>query len=170
MTLQMAHRKQHLESTFCPLYRGEFRFGLAFKRGPRSSGSGASPLESRRELWQNCRLKLPPMNPSTPQPTRYRGSCPACGHGTMMPLARFSESDVNEAPTIDSFVPNRGFARFMPGASLFLMLASWFGSLFFGKAKVARGRAKVRHARETILPRSPNAAICPNCYEALERE
>lgn len=110
------------------------------------------------------------MQNSTPRPTRYHGSCPNCNHGTMMPLARFLESDVNESPTIDSFVPGRPMARFFPGVSLFIMATSWFGNLFWGQAKVARSRAKVRAARENILPRSPNAAICPNCYEVLERE
>lgn len=104
-----------------------------------------------------------------PRPTRYNGSCPNCGHGNMMPLARFMESDVNESPTVDSFVPNKFGARFFPGWSLFFMVTTWFGSLFWGKAKVAKGRAKVRKAREDILPRSPNSAICPNCYETLER-
>lgn len=88
----------------------------------------------------------------------------------MMPLAQFLETDVNETPTIDSFTPNRATARMVPGLSLLLMITTWFGNLFLGKAKVARGRAKVRAARENILPRSPNAAICPNCYEVLERE
>lgn len=106
---------------------------------------------------------------STPRPSRYQGSCPNCNHGSMMPLDRFLESDVNENPTVDSFVPDRAAARFLPGASLVLMFTTWLGNLFYGKAKVAKGRAKVRKAREEILPRSPNSVICPNCYETLER-
>ncbi len=110
------------------------------------------------------------MQNSTPRPTRYHGSCPACQHGTMMPLARFFETDVNESPTIDTVLPNKFFARFFPGWSLIVMITSFFGHLFYGKARVAKGRAKVKRARENILPRSPNAAICPNCYEVLERD
>jgi hypothetical protein len=87
----------------------------------------------------------------------------------MMPLVEFLETDVNEAPTIDSFVPNRGCALILPGASLFWMAMTWFGNLFYGNAKVAKGRAKVRRARAEILPRSPNSAICSHCYEVLER-
>lgn len=108
-------------------------------------------------------------NPQTPRPTRYQGSCPNCQHGNMMPLARFFETDVNESPTVDAIMPNKFGARFFPGLSLFLMISSWLGNLFYGKAKVAKGRAKVRKAREEILPRAPNSAICPNCYEVLER-
>lgn len=88
----------------------------------------------------------------------------------MMPLAQFLESDVNESPTIDTINPNKFFARFFPGWSLIVFVGSFFGNLFYGKARVAKGRAKVRYARQHILPRSPNAAICPNCYETLERD
>ncbi len=49
------------------------------------------------------------------------------------------------------------------------MISTWLGALIWGRAKVERGRAKVRRAREEILPRSPNAVICPNCFEVLER-
>ena len=87
----------------------------------------------------------------------------------MLPLVRFFESDVNEKPTIDSFVPGRAIARFFPGMSLVLMVTTWVSALLFGKARVAKGRAKVARARAEILPRSPNAVICPNCYEVLER-
>ena len=96
-------------------------------------------------------------------------SCPNCDHFPMYPLVRFYEDDVNETPYIDSFVPNRGCATIFPGTSLFFAFASWFGKLMFGKAKVAQGKAKVRKAREEILPRSPSSLICPNCYEVLER-
>ncbi len=114
---------------------------------------------------------LNPNPNSVPRPTRYLGSCPACEHGTMMPLARFLESDVNISPTVDSFQsPHRGFSLVFPGTTVFLMLVTWLGNLFYGEARLNRNRAKVRKARAEILPRSPNAAICPNCYEVLERE
>ncbi len=87
----------------------------------------------------------------------------------MYPLVRFFESDVNENPTIDSFVPGRAVARFFPGMSFVLMVTTWVGSLLYGKARVAKGRAKVAAARRDVLPRSPNAVICPNCFEVLER-
>jgi hypothetical protein len=87
----------------------------------------------------------------------------------MMPLARFYETDVNESPTADAIMPNRVGARLFPGLSLILMLTSWLGNIFYGKAKVAQGKAKVKKAREEILPRAPNSAICANCYEVLER-
>ncbi len=110
------------------------------------------------------------MNPnSSPQVPPFHGSCPQCDYGRMFPLARFFESDVNDTPTVDSFMPSRGIARFFPGLSLFLMISTWLGALIWGRAKVERGRAKVRRAREEILPRSPNAVICPNCFEVLER-
>ena len=109
------------------------------------------------------------MQSPTPRVPAFNGSCPACEHGSMFPLARFYESDVNESPTIDSFVPGRAIARFFPGMSLVLMLTTWIGALLFGKARVAKGRAKVARARAEILPRSPNAVICPNCFEVLER-
>jgi len=111
------------------------------------------------------------MQNSTPRPTRYNGSCPNCNHGTMMPLARFLESDVNASPTVDSFQStNRSLGLMIPGTIVFLMLSSWLSNLFLGEAKLVKARAKVKKARENILPRSPNAAICPNCYEVLERE
>lgn len=87
----------------------------------------------------------------------------------MFPLVRFFESDVHEKPTIDSFTPTRPFARLFPGMSFVLMVTTWVGSLLYGKARVAKGRAKVAAARKDILPRSPNAVICPNCFEVLER-
>ncbi|MBW3637297.1 MAG: hypothetical protein KY445_12685, partial [Armatimonadetes bacterium] len=104
-----------------------------------------------------------------PRPSRYLGSCPNCGHGSMMPLSRFMESDVNESATVDSYTPGAIGARIFPGVSLFLMITTWFGNLFFGKAKVAAGKAKVKKAREAILPRSPNSVLCPNCSQTLER-
>ena len=89
----------------------------------------------------------------------------------MMPLARFLESDVNTSPTVDSYQnTNRTAGLMFPGTIIFLTLSTWLGNLGWGGAKLAQGRAKVRQARENILPRSPNAAICPNCYEVLERE
>ncbi len=87
----------------------------------------------------------------------------------MYPLIRFHEDDVNESPTVDSFVPNRAAAQFFPGWSLILMLTTWMGSLLFGKAKLANARAKIKKAREEVLPRSPDSVICPNCYEVVER-
>ena len=87
----------------------------------------------------------------------------------MYPLERFLESDVNESPTIDTVVPNKFFARFFPGWSFIVMVTSFFGHLFYGKARVAQGRAKIRRARAEILPRNPEAVVCPQCYEVLER-
>ena len=87
----------------------------------------------------------------------------------MMPLANFHETDVNESATVDAIAPSRYGAFFFPGLSLIVMMTSWFTNLFYGKAKVAQGKAKVKKAREEILPRSPNSAICANCYEVLER-
>jgi len=112
------------------------------------------------------RWMIPMQNP---RPTRYLGSCPNCGHGSMMPLSRFLESDVNVSPSIDASVAPIGIARLIPFWSLIYTLGTWAGNLFFGQAKVAAGRAKVRKAREEILPRSLNSVICPNCYETLER-
>ena len=86
----------------------------------------------------------------------------------MYPLARFFEDDVNESATVDHYETSR--YSWVPARLQFmLMIASWFWNLFFGKAKVAKGKTKVRAARETVLPRSPNSLICPNCYEVLER-
>ncbi len=106
-----------------------------------------------------------------PRPSRYLGSCPNCVHGSMMPLARFMESDVNEAPTVEASVANIGIARIFPFWSLVYTAATWLSNLLFdwGKARLANGRAKVKKAREEILPRSPDSVICPNCYETLER-
>lgn len=88
----------------------------------------------------------------------------------MMPLARFYESDVNESPTVDAFqAPNRGFGMVFPGTTVFLMVITWLGNLLWGKARVAQGRAKVKKAREEVLPLFPNSAICPQCYEVLQR-
>lgn len=89
----------------------------------------------------------------------------------MMPLDRFLESDVNSSPTVDSYQnDNRTAGLMFPGTILALMFWSWLGNLLWGEAKAAKGRAKVRKAREVILPRSPNAVICPGCYETLERD
>lgn len=89
----------------------------------------------------------------------------------MMPLAGFLESDVNASPTVASYrSTNRTLGLMIPGTIVFLMLSSWLSNLVMGEAKLVKARAKVRAARENILPRSPNAAICPHCYEVLERE
>ena len=99
----------------------------------------------------------------------YTGSCPHCQHGSMFALARFYETDVNENPTVDAIVPSRAGALLFPGVSVIIMMISWLGNLTWDKSKVAAGRAKVRKARAEILPRCPQAVICPNCYEVLER-
>lgn len=99
----------------------------------------------------------------------YHGSCPHCEHGSMFPLVRFLESDVNENPTADAIMPNKMGARLFPGLSFAIMMISWIGGITWDKNRVARGRIKVRKARAEVLPRSPQAVICPNCYEVLER-
>ena len=99
----------------------------------------------------------------------YNGSCPACEHGTMFPLVRFFESDVNENPTADAIMPNKMGARLFPGLSFVVMMVSWIGNLTWDKNRVMRGRLKVRKARTEVLPHNPQAVICPNCYEVLER-
>ena len=99
----------------------------------------------------------------------YNGSCPNCEHGSMFPLVRFYESDVNENPTADAIMPNKLGARLFPGLSFAIMMISWIGGLTWDKNRVMRGRLKVRKARAEVLPRSPQAVICPNCYEVLER-
>ena len=105
----------------------------------------------------------------TPQVKPYHGSCPKCDHGKMYPLVRFYETDVNENPTADAVMPNALGARMFPGLSLVIMLVSWLGGMSWDKGKVAKGRARVKKAREEILPRCPQAVICPRCQEVLER-
>ncbi len=87
----------------------------------------------------------------------------------MFPLVRFYETDVNESPTADAIMPNKMGARLFPGLSFAIMMISWIGGMTWDKGRVARGRLKVRRARAEILPRCPQAVICPNCYEVLER-
>ena len=99
----------------------------------------------------------------------YHGSCPACEHGSMFPLVRFFESDVNENPTADAIMPSKMGARLFPGLSFAIMMISWIGGITWDKNRVARGRIKVRRARAEVLPHNPQAVICPNCYEVLER-
>ena len=99
----------------------------------------------------------------------YNGSCPACDHGSMFPLVRYFETDVNENPTADAIMPNKMGARLFPGISFAIMMISWIGGLTWDKNRVARGRLKVRKARAEVLPRCPQAVICPHCYEVLER-
>jgi hypothetical protein len=96
-------------------------------------------------------------------------SCPNCGYYTMLPLKRFFEDDVHDNPSASGQGVNRGFAAAAPGCSFFFMAGTTLWAIFFGKARQARGRAKVREARELILPRSPESLICPNCFEVLER-
>ncbi len=121
-----------------------------------------------------ARVEMPvtsaPPNENVPVKVKpYNGSCPHCEHGSMFPLVRFYESDVNENPTADAIMPNKMGARLFPGLSFVIMMVSWIGNLTWDKGRVARGRAKVRKARAEVLPRSPQAVICPNCYEVLER-
>ena len=99
----------------------------------------------------------------------YHGSCPKCGHGSMFPLVRFYETDVNDNPTAGAVMPTRAGAMFFPGLSFAIMMISWIGGLTWDKGRVTRGRAKVKKAREEILPRSPQSVICPKCWEVLER-
>ncbi len=87
----------------------------------------------------------------------------------MFPLVRFFETDVNENPTADAIMPNKMGARLFPGISFAIMMISWIGSMTWDKNRVARGRSKVRKARAEVLPRCPQAVICPQCYEVLER-
>ena len=99
----------------------------------------------------------------------YNGSCPNCEHGSMFPLVRFYETDVHDNPTADAIMPNKMGARLFPGISFAIMMISWIGGLTWDKNRVARGRIKVRKARAEVLPHNPQAVICPNCYEVLER-
>lgn len=99
----------------------------------------------------------------------YNGSCPHCEHGSMFPLVRFYESDVNENPTADAIMHSKMGARLFPGLSFAIMMVSWIGNLTWDRGRVARGCAKVRRARAEVLPHNPQAVICPNCYEVLER-
>ena len=80
----------------------------------------------------------------------YHGSCPKCEHGTMFPLARFYETDVNENPTADAVMPTRTGAMFFPGLSLVIMMVSWIANLTWDKGRVERGRARVRKARAEV--------------------
>ena len=108
-----------------------------------------------------------PTDPTKIKP--YNGSCPACEHGSMFPLVRFFETDVHDNPTADAIMPNKMGARLFPGISFAIMMISWIGGMTWDKGRVTRGRLKVRKARAEILPRSPQAVICPECYEVLER-
>lgn len=83
-------------------------------------------------------------------------------------LASFQVDDVVESPTVDAAVMGSGWMRLMPRMGLLVILVSWFYNLFHGKAVVAKAKAKVKLAREQILPRSPKSQICPECYEVLE--
>jgi hypothetical protein len=87
----------------------------------------------------------------------------------MYPLKRFYEDDVHDNPMSTGNSVHKVIARFFPLWSLVYMVGTTLGSVIYGKARQAKGRAKVRAARETILPRSPESLICPNCYEVLER-
>ncbi len=122
----------------------------------------ASPMTERQRAAHNADARTPKVKP-------YHGSCPACGHGSMFPLVRYHETDVNENPTADAVMPNRLGAQLFPGVSFMIMIITWLGGMSWDKGRVARGRAKVRKAREEILPRCPQAMICPRCQEVLER-
>lgn len=121
-----------------------------------------SNMTPRQAAAANAEARTPKVKP-------YNGSCPACGHGSMFPLVRYYETDVNENPTADAIMPNRVGAMMFPGISLVLLLTSWMGSMAWDKNKVAKGRAKVKKARAEVLPRCPQAVICPRCQEVLER-
>lgn len=95
--------------------------------------------------------------------------CPVCNAPTMYPLARFYEDDVNEKAYTDTYVPHRAFGCFFPGTSLVIMFVSWLISLVGGKSGIKANRAKVRAAREQILPRAPRSFICPSCFHVEER-
>ena len=129
---------------------------------PAAPAGAAHRLTQRDIAAQNADKRTPQVKP-------YHGSCPACGHGSMFPLVRFYETDVNENPTADAVMPNRLGAQMFPGVSLVIMLVTWLGGMTWDKGRVARGRAKVRKAREEILPHCPQAVICPHCQEVLER-
>ena len=125
--------------------------------------AGAPPRMTERQIAaQNADKRTPKVKP-------YHGSCPACGHGSMFPLVRFYETDVNENPTADAIMPNKMGARLFPGLSFAIMMITWLGGMSWDKGRVARGRAKVRKAREEILPRCPQAVICARCQEVVER-
>ena len=87
----------------------------------------------------------------------------------MFSLAQFHEADVRGNPTAEATVPSREDAWFAPGWSALVITVSWLANLTWDKGRVERGRAKVRKARAETLPRCPQAVICPNCYEVLER-
>ena len=127
-----------------------------------TNGAGATKMTERQSAARNADKRTPKVKP-------YHGSCPACGHGSMFPLVRFHETDVNENPTADAVMPNKLGAQMFPGISFVIMMITWLGGMSWDKGRVARGRAKVRKAREEILPRCPQAVICPRCQEVLER-
>lgn len=99
----------------------------------------------------------------------FHGSCPNCEHGSMFPLVRFFETDVNENPTADAIMPNKMGAQLFPGLSFAIMMISWIGGMTWDKNRVVRGRIMVRKARAEVLPHNPQAVICPKCFEVLER-
>jgi hypothetical protein len=95
--------------------------------------------------------------------------CPVCDYHPLFALANYLETDVNDKPTTDYYVPDSHWSHTFPLGVLIIQMSTAIGNLLWGKAKVAKGRAKVRRARAEVLPRSPKSLICPHCYEVLEK-
>lgn len=68
---------------------------------------------------------VPAVNAYSAAPVKVKpynnGSRPNCEHGSMFPLVRFYETDVNENPTADVIMPNKMGARYSAART------SWHG-------------------------------------------
>ncbi len=86
----------------------------------------------------------------------------------MRALSSVSEADAQgrKRDMEDYITPQRGETDGDYGGQMGLQ---WLLVQFVGWMEKGKNARKIRRARAEILPRNPNALICPSCYEVLER-